>query len=260
MKLSRVAYKWLRHQVDSEYNAIVCQRPDCPGTNVFDAQELANLRLTPEELHFLKSTCSYFNDAYLEYLSTFQLKPEEQASVIFTPEQDTGSDSDLGQLQYAIKGLWVETILYEIPLLALTSEAYFRFCDRDWDYSHQEERAFRKGCTLLEHGCIFSEFGSRRRRDYHTQDLVIQGLCRAATDGKQLGWEGKFIGTSNVHFAMRYGLNPVGTVAHEWYMAIAAYTNDYENANEIALRYWLGCFGGGVCYALRASLVTKYGR
>lgn len=146
-----------------------------------------------------------------------------------------------------IKGLWVETILYEIPLLALTSQAYFMFCDRDWDYENQEEKAFRKGCALLENGCTFSEFGSRRRRDYHTQDLVMQGLARAGDEGKRRGWPGVFTGSSNVHFAMKYGVHPVGTVAHEWYMCIAAITNDYENANELALRYWLGCFGEGVC-------------
>lgn len=121
------------------------------------------------------------------------------------------------------------------------------FCDRDWDYSSQEMKAFRKGCALLEQGCVWSEFGSRRRRDYHTQDLVMQGLTSAAEEGKRKGWPGVFTGTSNVHFAMKYGVNPVGTVAHEWYMCIAAITDDYENANEMALRYWLGCFGEGVC-------------
>ncbi|EZF75099.1 nicotinate phosphoribosyltransferase [Trichophyton soudanense CBS 452.61] len=156
----------------------------------------------------------------------------------------------MGDVKIAIKGLWVETILYEIPLLALTSETYFKFCDRDWDYHQQEEKAFRKGCALLENGCIFSEFGTRRRRDYHTQNLVMEGLTRAAKKGVEEGFKGKFAGTSNVHFAMKYGIDPVGTVAHEWYMGIAAITNNYENANEIALRYWLGCFGEGVSLSL----------
>lgn len=216
------------------------------GTLSDVAQELGNIQVGPDEIAFLKKECPYLNDAYLRYLSTFRLTPSEQLNISFIPVQDTGSDSDLGDLEYSLKGLWVETILYEIPLLALTSQAYFKFCDQNWDYANQEEKAHRKGCTLLEHGCVFSEFGTRRRRDYHTQDLVLKGLCRAAKDAKSNGWKGTLSGTSNVHFAMKYGVTPVGTVAHEWYMAIAAITDDYENANELGLRYWMGCFGEGV--------------
>lgn len=210
--------------------------------------EIANVRISPDEIEFLKKRCPYFNDAYLQFLTTFKLTPSEQIEITWTPVNDTGSDEDVGGIEYLIKGRWVETILYEIPLLALTSQAYFMFCDKDWDYTGQEDKAFRKGCALLEHGCVFSEFGSRRRRDYHTQDLVMKGLCAAAKESQKKGWKGVFTGSSNVHFAMKYDVDPVGTVAHEWYMTIAAITDDYENANEIALRYWLGCFGEGVSF------------
>jgi nicotinate phosphoribosyltransferase len=145
-----------------------------------------------------------------------------------------------------VKGTWLETILYEIPLLALISEAFFKFCDKDWDHEGQEEKSYQKACALLRNGCLFSEFGTRRRRDYHTHEEVLKGLCRAREAGEREGWPGKWTGTSNVHFAMKYGTSPVGTVAHEWFMGIASITDDYENANETALRYWLGCFGEGV--------------
>lgn len=132
------------------------------------------------------------------------------------------------------------------------------FTDKEWDYNQQEEKAYRKGCTLLENGCVFSEFGSRRRRDYHTHDLVMQGLSRAAAEGKKQGWKGVFTGTSNVHFAMKYDTNAVGTVAHEWYMTIAAITDDYKNANELALQYWLGCFGEGVSYCCAFLYINSF--
>lgn len=218
--------------------------------------ELANLSITSTELEYLKTTCPYFNKTYLNFLTSFRLKPSTQVRAKFTPLKDTGSPDDVGDLSLNIGGRWLDTILYEIPLLALTSEAYFRFCDRDWSYKHQEDRACIKGRKLMEHGCIFSEFGSRRRRDYHTQDLVIQGLKRAAVDAEAQGWKGKLSGTSNVHFAMRYGIPPVGTVAHEWFMGIASITNDYEHANETALRYWVGCFGEGV---LGIALTDTFG-
>lgn len=203
---------------------------------------LKNIYVTPEEIEYLKTHCPYFAPAYLTYLSNFRLDPASQVSVSFS--QLDGSD--LGDLSISIHGLWVETILYEIPLLALTSEAYFKFCDRDWNHDGQREKAYAKGQALLQAGCMFSEFGSRRRRDYRTHNLVIQGLCAAAGKGEQKGWKGKMTGTSNVHFAMKYDIPAIGTVAHEWSMGIAALTDNYEGANEMALKCWLGCYGEGV--------------
>ena len=211
--------------------------------------------MSQQELQYLKTTCPYFNRSYLRFLSSFHLKPLEHVQSSWVPSNDTGSTEDVGELKLHVGGLWLDTILYEIPLLALTSEAYFKFCDRDWEYDGQKEKAYKKGITLIEGGCIFSEFGTRRRRDYHTQDLVMQGLKQAAHKGTESGWKGKLSGTSNVHFAMRYGLPPVGTVAHEWFMGIASIT-DYEHANETALRYWVSCFGEGV---LGIALTDTFG-
>lgn len=174
----------------------------------------------------------------------------------FTADNDSGKDEDEGDVKLEVKGLWVETILYEIPLLALTSEAYFRFMDTDWTYDGQEDKAFAKGMQLLEGGCITSEFGTRRRRDYHTQALVFRGLVKASKEGEKRGFPGKISGSSNVHLAMRFGIAPVGTVAHEWFMGVAAITGDYERATETALSYWVGCFGEGV---LGIALTDTFG-
>ena len=170
--------------------------------------------------------------------------------------EDTGADDVVGDIHIEIRGTWVDTILYEIPLLALASEAYFKFMDTDWDYDGQEERAYEKGMRLLEAGCVVSEFGTRRRRDYHTQALVFRGLVRANRDAQARGLPGKISGTSNVHLAMRFNIPPVGTVAHEWFMGIAAIHDDYTNANEEGLRRWVGCFGEGV---LGIALTDTFG-
>ncbi|KAF2681333.1 nicotinate phosphoribosyltransferase [Lentithecium fluviatile CBS 122367] len=233
-QLNRKAFLWLQAQVE----------------------KLGSVSLSDEEYQFLKTTCPYLNEQYLRFLSNFRLHPSKQLRLDFTPVADTGSDSDLGDFRIHTEGLWVDTILYEIPLLALVSEAYFKFCDSDWTYAGQVEKAFEKGAKLLEEGCIFSEFGTRRRRDYHTQDLVLQGLRRAEAEATQKGWKGKLTGTSNVHFAMKHGLLPIGTVAHEWFMGVAAITNDYEHANEIALNYWTSTFGEGV---LSIALTDTFG-
>ncbi|KFY97704.1 hypothetical protein V498_01913 [Pseudogymnoascus sp. VKM F-4517 (FW-2822)] len=233
-KLSRAAFDWLQIQIN----------------------KLGNISLSDDEYNFLKSTCTYLNEPYLRYLQDFRLKPREQIKGTFVADEDTGKDTDVGEFRLEIKGLWVETILYEIPLLALTSEAYFRFMDTEWSYDGQEEKAYEKGIRLLEGGCITSEFGTRRRRDYHTQALVFRGLVRANKDGIKRGLPGKISGTSNVHLAMRFGIPPIGTVAHEWFMGVAAITNDYENATETALSYWIGCFGKGV---LGITLTDTFG-
>ena len=234
MRLNRAAFHWLQYQI----------------------AKLSNIRMSDDEIHYLQKTCNYLSDQYLRYMKDFRLQPSAQIRLSFEPVEDTGSDEDRGDILLQTKGLWVETILYEIPLLALISEAYFKFVDRDWDYHSQVDKAKKKGLALLERGCLFSEFGSRRRRDYHTHALVMEGLLRAATEGAQNGFPGKFTGTSNVHFAKKFGVPPVGTVAHEWFMGVAAVTNDYENANETALRYWIGTFGEGV---LGIALTDTFG-
>lgn len=205
----------------------------------------------------MQTHCPYLSPEYLEFLKEFRLRPRDQITFTFHPDgPDTGADSDIGDMDLQIGGKWVETILYEIPILALTSEAYFKFMDTHWEYTDQEKRAKDKGLRLLEAGCVFSEFGTRRRRDYHTQALVFKGLREASEEAERRGLTGKLSGTSNVHLAKRFNIPPVGTVAHEWFMGIAAIMGDYKNASEEALRRWIGCFGEGV---LGIALTDTFG-
>ncbi|KAI1334646.1 nicotinate phosphoribosyltransferase [Xylariaceae sp. FL0016] len=234
-KFSRKAFSWLCDQI----------------------YKLGNISLSDDELRYLKTYCKYLTADYLDFLREFRLSPREQLQPRFSPiGEDSGADDVLGDIHIDIKGKWLDTILYEIPLLALASEAYFKFMDADWSYDGQEDKAFGKGTQLLEAGCLFSEFGTRRRRDYHTQALVFRGLVKASKEGEKKGVPGKLSGTSNVHLAMRFNLAPIGTVAHEWFMGIAALTDNYENANEEALRHWVGCFGEGT---LGIALTDTFG-
>ncbi|PHH82634.1 hypothetical protein CDD82_5360 [Ophiocordyceps australis] len=234
-RLSRAAFKWLDEQI----------------------RKLGNISLSIEEHRFLQTHCPYLDNKYLDFLKEFRLRPREQVITTFSPiAEDGGADSDVGEMDIKIQGTWVDTILYEIPILALASEAYFRFMDTDWNYEGQESQAFAKGMRLLEAGCVTSEFGTRRRRDYHTQALVFRGLVKASKEAAAKGFPGKLSGTSNVHLAMRFGIPPVGTVAHEWFMAIAAITDDYKRSTEEALRHWVGCFGNNLGIALTDTFGT----
>lgn len=226
MRLNQKAFEWLQDQVG----------------------RLQNISLSSREQSFLRKHCPYFNEDYLDYLKNFRLQPASQVKLTFRDVKDGSGDLDI-----KVAGLWVETILYEIPLLALTSEAYFRFIDKDWSHEGQEELAYQKGVALLKGGCNFSDFGTRRRRDFTTHQEVIKGLVRASKD---VTGPGKLSGTSNVYLAMEHGIAPIGTVAHEWYMGIAAITDNYETANEQGLRFWHQCFGTGV---LAVALTDTFG-
>ncbi|KAF9267639.1 nicotinate phosphoribosyltransferase [Marasmius fiardii PR-910] len=192
------------------------------------------IHLTPDERTWLTEKCLSFTPQYLEYLNNYRFKPE-QVDIKFILVE--GCDSDLGpkgHIEITANGPWVETILWETPLMACLSETYFAIDDRDWNYDGQEELAFEKGQALLKAGCNFNEFGTRRRRSYKNQDIVVKGLVRASQETRG---PGTLLGSSNVHLARLYDILPVGTVAHEWTMGIGA-LKGYENVHNLALEMW----------------------
>lgn len=224
LKLTRIAFRWLQQQIN----------------------KLSNIALSSKELAFLQKECPYLSEQYLLFLQAFRFQPHEHIKAKFIPQADTSKDDDPGDVEITIEGPWIDTILYEIPLLALTSEAYFKFIERDWTYDGQVEKAQEKGRKLIKAGCMVAEFGTRRRRDFHTLDLVIRGLTQANEEMAGRGYEGKIVGTSNVYMAMKYSIPPSGTIAHEWFMGVAAVTDSYRCATETALAYWISTFGKGV--------------
>ncbi|KAH3670552.1 hypothetical protein OGAPHI_001067 [Ogataea philodendri] len=210
MELNTAAVEWLSAQIS----------------------HLGTLRFSADEIEYLRTQLPYMPAKYFEYIQDFQLRPAEQVKI-------TNLDNP-AQFGLEVSGKWAEVTLYEIPLLSLVSEAYFRFVDTEWSNDGQLEKAKQKGLRLLENGCVFSEFGTRRRRSLATQRLVMQGLCEAA---KQSANGTGFLGTSNVMFAKEFGVKPIGTVGHEWMMGIAAISQDYTNANKLAMDYWLDTMG-----------------
>ncbi|BGP24794.1 nicotinate phosphoribosyltransferase [Rhodotorula toruloides] len=223
-------------------------------------KHLETLRLQPEERAFLERRCPYFPKSYLDYLSNFRLRPDEQVKVDFVPNGERLVDgTEWGGFDLEIHGLWMETILYEVPLMSIISEAYFTHVDTKWDYVGQFENARQKGLALYRGGCILSEFGSRRRRTYKAHDIIMRGLIKANEEcgnGKE-GKGGKLSGTSNVHFAQKYNLVPIGTIAHELIMGIAA-LEGYEGSNGRMMDMWEKIYpDGSLGIALTDTFTTK---
>ncbi|WFD32614.1 nicotinate phosphoribosyltransferase [Malassezia sp. CBS 17886] len=197
---------------------------------------LGALRVTADELAWLRIACPYFQERYLAFLEGFQLDPASQVRVRLVTAH---AEDDVGDLELDIQGTWSHVILYEVPVMAIISETYFLVDDRDWTMHGQRELAERKGTELLRHGIVFSEFGTRRRRSFAVQADVLDGLVAAtarvrAADGARTG---RLLGTSNVYLAKKYGLTPTGTIAHEWTMAIAA-LQGYQHSNLRAMQLW----------------------
>ncbi|KAI7900965.1 nicotinate phosphoribosyltransferase [Cokeromyces recurvatus] len=216
-------------------------------------KDMQSLKLTETEREYL-STLSSLDKDYIDYLSTFKFKPDEQVKTSYNPETQ--------DFELEVVGSWLETILYEVPLLALISEAYFRFTDRDWNYEDQVERACEKTRQLVEHGCMFAEFGTRRRRDFKTHDLVMGAIHKTSEayyeECKKAGKEpqGRCTGTSNVYLAMKYNLPPIGTVAHEFFMAVSA-LEGIKHANRNTLKIWYDVYQGNLGIALTDTFTTS---
>jgi len=121
--------EWLKAGIESTRTS------PCLAAGLTDAYpDLSKIGLTLEERKWLENKCPYFQSDYLDYLQSFRFNPS-QVSIRFIPTKD---DPELGQVDIEIDGLWVETILWEVPLMALFSEAYFKCVDTNWESEGQE--------------------------------------------------------------------------------------------------------------------------
>jgi len=193
--------------------------------------KMANLQLTREEKKYLSDTCPYLDPTYLDFLQGYRYDPNEVSIV------QQGQD-----LSVKITGYWYRTILWEVPIMALISELYYKLNFLKGDSDEQIVATVKDKIEKYNKlGVTIAEFGTRRRHAYHTHRLVVQAL-------KQYG-TASFIGTSNVHMAMLYQTKPIGTHAHEWFMFHAA-KYGFKMANNLGLEHWANVYRGDLGIAL----------
>ena len=204
---------------------------------------LENLRITDEEIRFMQKRCSFIPNWFYSFLKGFRYD-----SSWVEIEQD-----EEGHLSIRFEGAWSNTILLEVKVLAIVSELYYIMSgeDRKFDYKEYYEKASVKGKRLIEGGCVFSDFGTRRRASFKAQDIAIKAMTDIAST---LEGPGRFIGTSNVYFAMKYDLTPIGTMAHELICAIAGMYGP-TMSNHKAMSVWSKTYRG----ALGTFLYDTYG-
>jgi nicotinate phosphoribosyltransferase len=197
---------------------------------------LCQLRFQESELGYLESL-GYFKADFLDYLRTFSL-----------PEKAITLSDDNATLSLKIEGSWKETILFEVPLLAILSEAYYRQHVLHPDYDEGKRRLQSKIDYIKSQapGIHFSEFGTRRRFSHAWQKTVIETLQQELPNA--------FIGTSNVYFAKHFNLRPMGTMAHEFLQACQVLAPHIQGSQRFALQAWLKEYPDALGIALTDSL------
>jgi nicotinate phosphoribosyltransferase len=199
---------------------------------------LAGVRLTLKEKQYLAVACPYLDPTYRDFLQGYCYNPDE---VII---EQNGSD-----LRIFIEGYWYRTILWEIPILSLVSELFYKLTNQQRNSDEKVKEVTKEKIGKYNAlGVTVAEFGTRRRHSYKVHELVMQAL-------KEYGGK-SFVGSSNVHFAMANGVKPIGTHAHEWFMFHAA-KYGFEMANSLGLENWVKVYRGDLGIALSDTYTTK---
>lgn len=201
---------------------------------------LCTLRFTKAELDYLRSI-RFIKSDYVEFLRLWH-------PIRDYVETSLGED---GKLHIVVRGPLFSAMQFEIYLLEIVNEVYYRF---RYDYSTLLTSAKEKldekikACKDGKYTFQFAEFGCRRRLSRKWQEEVV---LRLTTETKNC------VGTSNVYLAMKYNLTPIGTYAHEYvqmYQGIdyipLAYTNHY------AMEDWYNEYKGDNGTALTDTITT----
>lgn len=199
-----------------------------------EVSTMAKLKMTKEEKMFITKRCYYFDPFFIDFLEGYQYDPSEVNIM------QTG-----GELKVEIEGYWYRTVLWEVPLMAIISELYFKMTGVS--PLSIEDKAIWKAKQLKDMQADFSDFGTRRRFSFDVHDKVIASFKENAGD--------YFKGTSNVYLAMKYNTTPIGTMPHEWFMFHGAIYG-YRAATAKALEAWVDAYQGSLGISLTDTYTT----
>lgn len=185
---------------------------------------LCSLNFREHELAYLQSLRFIKND-FVDFLGLFHLNDKyiEVSPSIFK-----------GEIDIKVKGPWLHVILFEVPVLAIVNEVYFRATQYKPDYITGRARLYSKVAILVNNpllkNCKIADYGTRRRFSFNWHTEVINIL---KTNLKK-----HLAGTSNVWFAMQHNLIPLGTMAHEYLQACQALGPKLRDSQIYAFEVW----------------------
>jgi len=189
--------------------------------------ELCELKFIKEELEYFEKI-RFFKPNFIEFLRTFQLN---ENYIRINEEND--------DLSIIIEGPWISTILFEVPILAIVSETYHKYHDTVATALITGQEKFKEKIQYLDNhihrdsDLRINDLGTRRRFSYDHQLEILRNACHS-----------RYIkGTSNVHFAMKLGLTPVGTMAHE-YICAHQQLGRVEDSQKTAFQVWSDVYRG----------------
>lgn len=207
---------------------------------VTEIDHYCTLHFTGEELDYL-SGIQFFQKDFIVFLRLYKSNRDYITAYL---------DCDY-QLHITVRGPWYLTILFEVPILAIVNEVYFKHLSgkkiRD-ELIHAEsgyERLEAKYNTAKDVGFLFADFGTRRRNSHLWQEDCI----------KEMQALPNFLGTSNVYFAKKYDIKPIGTMAHEFIMVGQGLENvTLRNSQKAMLQAWVDEYRGDLGIALTDTI------
>ncbi|QNK73570.1 nicotinate phosphoribosyltransferase [Variovorax sp. PAMC28562] len=211
-----------------------------------EVRSLCSLQFLDAELGYLRSM-RFIKSDFVDFLGLFKLN-EKYIDIVPQPS---------GELEISIKGPWLHTILFEVPVLAIVNEVYFRNTQPQADVDEGRRRLENKISQLQADGLEdlkIADYGTRRRfsKEWHEEILrtLSAQLGPVLVPSRATPKPPQFAGTSNVLFAMKLGLIPLGTMAHEYLQACQALGPRLRDSQVFGFEMWGREYRGDLGIAL----------
>lgn len=228
----------------AEYRFVCRNTPAYPLSEIRDEVErqiehLCSLQFTEDELLYLGGL-RYMKSDFIDFLRIFRLQHR------YITVSAVGDD-----LSIVAKGPQIHVMLFEIFVLAIVNEVYFRRFATSEVLEEGRRRLKAKVALLRElgargqqrsHPFEFFDFGVRRRFSAAWQEEVVATFAKEVPEF--------FKGTSNVYLAKKYGIVPIGTMAHEYLQTFQATGVQLKGFQKAALENWVQEYRGDLGVAL----------